>query len=215
MTVITTNKDIDNDILKIVQEEFERQKKVKILSIYGYGNDIYGVYIAPLSQTLSFYDMPLTTMSTDIDGHDIHLIELGLMLQLIYQKGSIQMYDWLLHESDIKIDNKIYDSLIDRCYNNPPLHINQIYLIDWTSHMNDGTLDMDVKKLFYLYQLFDKYYSIGIVDSDNEVDMKNQINKASQKLKSEEFRKISEFVVYEIDKLFIQLQLDLYITDDK
>ena len=103
MAITPKNRKVDLNTLNIVRESFEEQKGIKVLSIYSKDNDIYGVYIAPLNQLLSFIEQPLYSMSTDIDGHNIFMMELGSLLHLIYHNGSIQMYQWLMHKSDINI----------------------------------------------------------------------------------------------------------------
>ena len=102
---ITTNKPLNKNTLNIIKNGFEEQKKVTVLSLYEDNNDVYGIYINPLSQLLSFVEQPLYSMSTDIDGHNIFMMELGSLLHLIYHNASMQMYQWLCHPSDLIIPN--------------------------------------------------------------------------------------------------------------
>ena len=54
MAITPKNRKVDLNTLNIVRESFEEQKGIKVLSIYSKDNDIYGVYIAPLNQLLSY-----------------------------------------------------------------------------------------------------------------------------------------------------------------
>ena len=109
MMEITTNKPLNLHTLQIIKDGFEEQKNVIVLSLYAENNDVYGIYLNPLSQLLSFIEQPLYSMSTDIDGHNIFMMELGSLLHLVYHNASIQMYQWLCHPSDIIIRNEDFD----------------------------------------------------------------------------------------------------------
>ena len=74
MMEITTNKPLNLHTLQIIKDGFEEQKNVIVLSLYAENNDVYGIYLNPLSQLLSFIEQPLYSMSTDIDGHNIFKI---------------------------------------------------------------------------------------------------------------------------------------------
>ena len=56
---------------------------------------------------------------------------------------------------------------------------------------------------------------IDFDDNDSEIILKNKLNKVSQELKSKKYNKISERIMRLIDKEFINLQIDLYISDNK
>lgn len=213
----TTNRPITKTTLNIVKESFEEQKGIKILSLYEKDNDIYGVYINPLQESLSFLTIPLTNMSTDIDGHNIFLMELGVLLHLIYHNGSMQMYNWLINKSLINLPNKLFDDLIDKCVTNPPLELSSFQLIKWIEELNDGNLNMSTIDLIKMVQYFDKIdpLDIDVEVSDSEPYMKNQLNEVRQILKTRKYKKISEKIMNEIDYLFVKLQIDLYMTDDK
>lgn len=214
---ITPNKKVDINTLNIVRESFEEQKDIKVLSLYAKDNDIYGVYIAPLNQLLSFIEQPLYSMSTDIDGHNIFMMELGSLLHLIYHNGSIQMYQWLMHKSDININYYHFDQLLEYCEANPPYDLAKFHLIKWIDRLNDGDLDMSTFDLVDMVKIFmeNEPLDIDFGDNDSEIVLKNKLNEVSQELKSKKYDKISERTMRLIDKEFIYLQIDLYITDDK
>ena len=56
---------------------------------------------------------------------------------------------------------------------------------------------------------------VDVSDKSSEALMKNNLNLVKQELKSKNFKKITEATISKMDKLFIKLQIDLYITDDK
>ena len=53
------------------------------------------------------------------------------------------------------------------------------------------------------------------LDTENIGSVSNQFNYVKQQLKGKKYNKISELIINEIDKLFIQMQIDLYTTDNK
>lgn len=217
MAITPKNRKVDLNTLNIVRESFEEQKGIKILSIYSKDNDIYGVYIAPLNQLLSFIEQPLYSMSTDIDGHNIFMMELGSLLHLIYHNGSIQMYQWLIHKSDIDISYHHFDKLLEYCEANPPYDLAKFHLIKWIDELNDGNLNMSTFDLVDMVKIFmeNEPLDIDFDDNDSEIILKNKLNKVSQELKSKKYNKISERIMRLIDKEFINLQIDLYISDNK
>ena len=92
---IIKNRKITEDLLKIVHNGFEEQKDITILSLYHEDDIIYGIYILPLSQSLSFNQEPLLNMTTDIDGFQIVMYELGQVLLHAYNIGILQYFDML------------------------------------------------------------------------------------------------------------------------
>lgn len=216
---ITTNKPVDKTTLQIVKESFEEQKNVRVLSIYEWNNDIYGIYINTPYESLSFVQKPLSNMTTDIDGHNIFMMELGLLLILIYQNGSVQMFNFLHGNSNIKIidTSDIFHSLIELSYDNPPLQLSSFQLINWIDNLDDDNLNISI---FDLIEMVENFITIEPLDVDvsdksSESVMKNNLNLVKQELKSKNFKKITEATISKIDKLFVELQLDLYITDNR
>ena len=156
-------------------------------------------------------------MSTDIDGHNIFMMELGSLLHLIYHNGSIQMYQWLMHKSDINISYSHFDQLLEYCDDNPPYELVKFHFIKWIDELNDGNLNMSTFDLVDMVKIFieDEPLDIDFDDNDSEIILKNKLNKVSQELKSKKYNKISERIMRLIDKEFIHLQIDLYISDNK
>lgn len=214
---ITPNKKVDINTLNIVRESFEEQKDIKVLSLYSKDNNIHGIYISPLSQLLSFIEQPLYSMSTDIDGHNIFMMELGSLLHLIYHNGSIQMYQWLMHKSDININYYHFDQLLEYCEVNPPYELVKFHLIKWIDKLNDGNLNMSTFDLVDMVKIFmeNEPLDVDFDDNDSEIVLKNKLNKASQELRSKKYNKISEMTIRLIDKEFVNLQISLYMNDDK
>lgn len=218
MMEITTNKAIDKATLQIVKESFEEQKNIHVLLIYEWKNNIYGVYVSNLYDALSFIQAPLTNMSTDIDGHNIFMIELGLLLLLIYQNGSMQMFNMLHSGSDMVLvdDSEDFKNLLQISYDNPPLQLSSFQLINWIDRLNSGDLNMSTIDLIDMVDNFMQVepLDVDISDKSSESLMKNNLNLVKQELKNKKFKKITEAVVNRIDKLFVKIQLDLYMTDD-
>ena len=219
-TEIITNKPIDKTTLRIVKESFEEQKNVYVPLVYVKDNDIYGIYINNPYDSLSFIKAPLTNMHTDIDGHNIFMFELGFILHLIYQNGSTQMYNILtniennfLHEPF----NQTFWSLIDIIDDNPPLQLSSFHLINWIDNLNNDDFNISIIDLIEMVENFIliEPLDIDVTDKSSEALMKNNLNLVKQELKGKKFKKITEATINTIDKLFIKLQLDLYMTDDK
>ena len=215
-TVITTNKPIDKTTLEIVKNGFEEQKGVHVVSIYDWEDNIYGVYINKPQDSLSFVRAPLYNMQTDIDGHNIFMMELGFILQLIYNNGSLQMFNLLNHPSSIDCSSNCFIDLLNICANNPPLNLASFHLTEWIDKMNEGELKMDINDLVYMAEQFNMVddTAVRFDEADNEAYYRNQLNEIKQVLKQENYKKITEAVMNEIDKLFIKMQLDLYMTDE-
>lgn len=205
---ITTNKPLNKNTLNIIKNGFEEQKKVTVLSLYEDNNDVYGIYINPLSQLLSFVEQPLYSMSTDIDGHNIFMMELGSLLHLIYHNASMQMYQWLCHPSDLIIPNDDFDKLVSLCETYPPYNLASFHLINWVAELNNGNLNMSTFDLVDMFKIFMKNEPLDIDfdASTDEIYLKNQLNQASQILKTKKYKKISEAEMHQIDRTFINLQ---------
>ena len=219
MMEITTNKPVDKTTLQIVKESFEEQKNVQVLSIYNWGNDIYGVYINTPYESLSFVQRPLTNMTTDIDGHNIFMMELGLLLLIIYQNGSVQMFNFLHGGGSMKIidASDTFEELMQLSYDNPPLQLSSFQLINWIDELNNNNLKMSTIDLIEMVENFMEIepLDVDVSDKSSESLMKNNLNLVKQELKTRNFKKITEATISKIDKLFVKLQLDLYMTDDK
>ena len=127
-------------ILEIVREGFEEQKGIKILSLYFFDEkQIHGVYIIPPEQSLSFLQVSLLDMSTDLNEYEIILIELGELLRNSYQNGTIYYFNWLIHSSEINCDNLLFKDLINYCYTHPPLLLMKTNFIQWIEMTNEQT----------------------------------------------------------------------------
>ena len=211
-----TNRRLDKETLTIIKDGFEEQKNIKVLSLFVTDNIVYGVYLNPLHELLSFIEQPLYSMSTDINGYDIHMMELGALLHLSYHNASIQMYQWLCHSSDLTIPNEMYDILIGYCIKYPPYNLVSFHFIEWVDKLNNGDLNMSVKDLVDMFKIFmeSEPLDVDFDTSDNEAYLKNQLNQAAQLLKEKDYKKVTEAEMYQIDKAFVGLQLSLYITDD-
>lgn len=218
---ITTNKPIDKTTLQIVKESFEEQKNVYVPLIYVKDNDIYGIYINNPYDSLSFIKAPLTNMHTDIDGHNIFMFELGFILHLIYQNGSIQMYNILVKNIGTNLIyepfNKNFWDLISIIDDNPPLQLSSFHLINWIDNLNNNDLNMSTIDLIEMVENFMliEPLDVDVSDKSSEALMKNNLNLVKQELKSKNFKKITEATISKMDKLFVKLQIDLYMTDDK
>ena len=210
------NRPISKTTLNIVKDGFEEEKNVKVLSIFERNNDIYGIYVVRITDALSFLKDPLYNMRTDIDGHNIYMIELGTLLIASYRHGSIKMYNWLIHDSNIKIRNKLFDELISNCIDNPPLNLASFRLIKSIDDMNKGCLPERVSDLVELVEEFMEIdqLDIDVSDKSSTIVMHNNLNLVRQELKGRNYKKINESFMNLIDDLFIDLQLDLYITDE-
>ena len=217
MMEITTNRKIDITTLRIVKDSFEEQKNVVILSLYEKDNDIYGVYINDPHEILSFNQVALTDMRTDIDGHNIFMFELGLLLTLIYKNGSAQMFNILTRPSAIDCENDLFLKLMSICINNPPLNLSSFHLTKWIDDLNSGNLKMSINDLIDMVNEFAQIeqLDVDVSDKSSESIMKNNLNLVKQELMTKKYDKITEATISKIDKLFIQLQIDLYITDDR
>ena len=71
--------------------------------------------------------------------------------------------------------------------------------------------DITLNEVTQLVDDFNKVDDIGFsVTSDNDIEMRNQLNKFRQELKTQEYKKVSEKKINEIDKIFVSLQILYY-----
>lgn len=204
------SKEIDKQMLEIVKEGFEEQKHIDVVSIYAWNDDIYGVYINRPTDSLSFIKAPLYNMHTDIEGHNIFMMELGELLYYIYDKASIQMYNWLINPSALPCQfSSCFDDLLSICIANPPLQLSSFQLIKWIDRLNDGDINYSANDLIDMVEQFMTIepLDIDVSDKSNEVVMKNNLNKVKQLLMEKKYDKIDELTIYEIDKLYVKLQM--------
>lgn len=204
------SKKIDKQMLEIVKEGFEEQKHIDVVSIYAWNDDIYGVYINRPTDSLSFIKAPLYNMHTDIEGHNIFMMELGELLYYIYDKASIQMYNWLINPSALPCQfSSCFDDLLSICIANPPLQLSSFQLIKWIDRLNDGDINYSANDLIDMVEQFMTIepLDIDVSDKSNEVVMKNNLNKVKQLLMEKKYDKIDELTIYEIDKLYVKLQM--------
>ena len=121
--------------------------------------------------------------------------------------------------TNIKINDTSDDfaELMQISYDNPPLQLSSFHLINWIDELNNGNLNMSTIDLIEMVENFMliEPLDVDVSDKSSESLMKNNLNLVKQELKSKNFKKITEATINAIDKLFIKLQLDLYITDDK
>lgn len=207
------------ELLTIVKDSFEEQKDIKILSLYVEDEYIHGIYILPLQQSLSFTHEPLLDMTTDIGGHTIIMEELGQVLLYAYNVGIIDYYMKLIHESDIVIPNKLFDNLLNICIDNPPLQRIDARLIDWfniTQEVHRARTQTFLKACGQ----YNKLDSIDIdtdisVDTHDDVYILLQFEEATKQLQQKKHKKVTELIIHKINQAYIELQVDLYMTDNK
>ena len=202
-------------ILEIVRKGFEEQKDIKILSLFFDGNIIRGIYILPPNQTLSFLQAPLLDMTTDLDGYTIILEELGQVLMYSYRSGSIFHFNDLLRKSEINCVSNYFDTLVNYCANNPPLLLFKQNFIEWIDQTDE--ISSDRAQIFFKQcEIYNKIDSLNYDDiTDNVANINNRFQNIKQQLKEKKYKKVTELTMNQIDKIFIQMQIDLYTTDDK
>ena len=209
------SKKIDKQMLEIVKEGFEEQKHIDVVSIYAWNDDIYGVYINRPTDSLSFIKAPLYNMHTDIEGHNIFMMELGELLYYIYDKASIQMYNWLINPSALPCQfSSCFDDLLSICIANPPLQLSSFQLIKWIDKLNDGDINYSANDLIDMVEQFMiiEPLDLDVSDKSNEVVIKNNLNKVKQLLMEKKYDKIDELTIHQIDKLYVKLQMQsIYI----
>ena len=209
-----------NELLQIVKDSFEEQKGIKVLSLHFQKreNTIYGIYLLPLEQSVSFTEEPLLDMQTDIDGYQIVMQELGQMLLYSYYLGSVRDYTVLVSGFlGLDIDNNKYDELMELCRKNVPLQritanfLNWIELTDTISTARTQTF----LKLCQEYRLYDKLEYEWLLEGFDDAYIQQQFKNVADQLRHKKHEKISELTMYQINQLYIQLQVDLYMTDHK
>ena len=216
---ITPNKPITEETLHIVKDSFEEAKGIKVFSLYVEDGIIYGIYVLPLQQSLSFNTEPLLNMMTDIDGHRIIMEELGQILLMAYNMGIILYYMKLIHSSDIKISSKLFDKLLNICIDNPPFQRIDANLIDWFGI----TKDVLRRRTDTFVDVCEKYNQLDSLDVDTDISVDThddayilaQFNEAIRQLQQKQHKKVTELTINEINNIYIDIQVDLYMTENK
>lgn len=209
----------EETFLNIVKDGFEDVEGIKILSAFFYGGDMYGIYIVPPQQSLSFVQSPFSDIVTDFMDINIKMIELGQMLYYAYRGGSLEHYFLLTTPSQIKIVSDLFDTLVSKCLNNPPhLQVNNM-LIDWLQLTNEvyENRTKTFCKLFEMYKRIDDNLNVNTsisTTANSESQIRNEIQNAIAALKAMTPQKNTEAFIYEIDKLYIQMQTDLNVIDE-
>lgn len=203
---------LSNDILEVIVHTLE-DKNIKVCSCYQDGQNVYGIYIGSVFNTLSFLHMVEKNIITEIDGYNIIFLELGSVLQYIYQKGDMSLYNILIQPTDIDccIDD-VYNMIIDLVKNNPPLHIAKLQLesaIQRVLEDDDSISLMNViKEIDAFCQVTD--ITLPIFDWDSQAKFNNALSRFLQELKSQQYQKISQQKIIDIDKIFVNLQIIYY-----
>ena len=78
--------------------------------------------------------------------------------------------------------------------------------------MNNGNLNMSTFDLVDMFKIFMKNEPLDVDfnTSQEEVYLKNQLNQASQLLKTKKYKKITEAEMHKIDNSFITLQINSF-----
>lgn len=209
---------MNNAILEIVREGFEEQKGIKILSLFFTEEKrIEGIYIIPPDQSLSFLQLPLLDMYTTLEDYKIFLIELGEILRYSYKMGSLHHFNNLLIASEINCENNLFDALVDYCRENPPMLMIKTSLIEWIKRTDEV---MPIRTQTFLKQC-ENFNKLDELDYDEDLDLQNesaiinQFHHVRRQLEDKKYKKVTELAMNRIDKTFIQMQIDLYTTDDK
>lgn len=209
-----------NELLQIVKDSFEEQKGIKVLSLHFQKreNTIYGIYILPLEQSLSFIEEPLLDMQTDIDGHQVIMQELGQMLLYSYHLGNVRDYTVLVSGFlGLDINNDKYDELMTLCRKNVPLQRITANFLDWIE-LTDTISTVRIQTFLKLCQEYCRYDELEyewLIEGFDDAYIQQQFKNVADQLRHKKHKKISELVMYQINQLYIQLQIDLYITDHK
>lgn len=211
-----------NELIQIIKDSFEEQKGIKVLSLHfkKRKNTFYGIYVLPLEQSLSFKEEPLLDMTTDIDGHRIIMQELGQILLYSYNFGSVEDYMILtqsVFQDDFEISNSIYDELLDLCRHNVPLQRFGIRLINWIE-LTDEVHKVRTKSFIKAcnnYRIYDSLEYDRELEYKDDIYIQQQFKDVANQLKHKNHNKITEATIEKINQLYIQLQVDLYITDNK
>ena len=213
------NRPIDEHTLQVICDTIEDTKSVKIVSAYEDKGNVFGVYINDVYDSLSFQGYGTKNdIVTDIDGHNLFFFELGFMIRAIYKYGSMHIYDILMHDSDIAFayDNE-YQEIIDTIRENPPISQVVTTIISDISTLNQDTdysnlnrfIDyINVSNLIYDFGFFDE-----VIDERDFVKAMNGLSKLKQDLLAENFQNVSEKKMNDLNRLFVELSIKIFILD--
>ena len=218
MMVTTTN-----DVLNVVKKTFEKTKNIKFFTLYAEKNNIYGIYCNNIDDILRFSSVPDISFTTDLEGYNIFLFELGNVLYNIYNNASSSLFfvNILLHENYLKIDED-YQEIINFVGNNIPLFLIKGWLIENIDEVIEQetltTEDTLLMNVMHVAQLFIEYSDIvfdvnfledflGENDTkDLRIKINNCLSEFKQLLLEKHYSKISEGDIAILDQDFINFQ---------
>lgn len=228
-TIRNPNRELDEKTLNIIKSVFEEQKHIQIVNLYNKGNNVFGVYIHSIKDSISFLNTPDYTEQTihmGLENININLFELGNVLYHIYFSGSINFIKLITTIGEIIEPSTNYNKLCELLTKNIPFNIYKAKLID----KEIDTLEKE--KLEYLrdqvikgadmiieYAPIDQQFINAIkkkrddlflddIVSDNDcVHVHNDVNDFVSLLKVIVFDKVSEKKLNDIDELYKKIRL--------
>lgn len=229
-TEIITNpeREVDEKTLEIIKTVFEEQKHIQFITLYNKGNDVFGVFIHSIKDSLSFLKVADYTeqhITMGLENVNINFFELGALLYHIYFTGAINFIELLLPPTNIIKPSSNYNKLCDILTENIPFNIYKAKLLDKDikkltndelAYLRDQiVVGMEYIEKYTDHQKFiealgpkkDELFLGNIISDNDRVRVFNQINDFINSLKVVVFDKISEKKINDIDELYKKIRL--------
>lgn len=217
-TIKAESRPLDNATLQVICDTIEQTKNVKVLSCYVEHNDVYGVYINDAHNVLSVWERPADDILTEIDGHHLYFFELGFFIRGIYAYGAVHIYNTLMHPSDIACGyEEEFESILELIRDNPPVLSIARQIRDDIGILDDDVSYDNLNRLIDYINASKSIYDFGtyemVSDKKGFVKAMNALSKLRQDLRLEDFDKVSEKKMNDIDQLFVNLIVKVFILD--
>lgn len=210
---------LDENTLRVICDTVEETRGVRILSCYAEHNDVYGIYINNAYDSLSFLGSANEQdILTEIDGHHLYFFELGFLMKGIYLYGAVHIYNTIMHESDISFDyQEEYQAILDLIRENPPLLQIALSISNDIALLNEDVSYEELNRLLDYINACKTIYDFGtyemVSDRSGFVKAMNAMSALRQDLKTDDFDKVSEKKMNDINQLFVDLIVKVFILD--
>ena len=222
-----------DDILETIRDTFEETKNIHIqyLRVQQEGDNevVYGLYTNYVTDSISFLHLPENSIEAEVDNIKIFMLELGTVLRYIYYHGALNFLHLFHYDSSLIIPSDNFLKLSECVMENVPLNIGKVQLLLRINKVLDENVSSDDEEMkAFILSLFDYIFAYAFYDRDYQLpDFEHNIHKIfddwndnnvliitnylqdiKQSLEDIQPKKISEKTMEQIDKYYIQIQID-------
>lgn len=210
-----------NDILLTIKDTLEDSQNIKVLSMNVEDNIVFGIYVNDIRDSLSFLGLPKNRFETIVDDIKICFFELGSVLHSIYFHGALDYIEKIVETHQIINPPSDYIELCELIVENIPFNIAKVkYIEAHIQYFDNGcgsesvSILMDVAKnlndnlLLWYGKYMENFLYVEDIKTENDIIKAcNSLNEFKKWLENENFTKISQKKMNDIDQKYINIQL--------